>query len=426
MRHVAATAALVICTWAARADAIVLTEDPLEGNSVDLGATVRSFNYLMYGGLLDAPGQDPDASTVGVSFADLRARAEVKRGDWLSISLHDSLTLTTSSFSLGASGGALALGQGRLPATWLPLDWTIVDQSQLTLRDRIDWGFVRLTKGRYSFTVGRQPITFGRGVLWTPEDLVDPFSPFQIDTEFKPGLDAARIDVTFGSHVTLALVGVAGDAEHGRDLTIREDGSAVMQRLELTFGTTRIGMLSGYIRGDAVDGVDLFVDLDGADLHGEVTATYVPDESRRPFDRRMFGRAVLGSTFELTSRLRGTVEGYWNGSGSMHPADYESELMSPRLQSGETYNVGVFYGGAILDFTAHPLVHIATAAIVNVIDGSALIAPTVHFNASNNTVLLAGAFVPIGKSPSFTGGPLARSEFALYPTLFHVDLKSYF
>jgi hypothetical protein len=100
--------------------------------------------------------------------------------------------------------------------------------------------------------------------------------------------------------------------------------------------------------------------------------------------------------------------------------------MSPRLESGETYNLGMAYGGAILDFTPHALVHIATAALVNVLDGSALVAPTVHFNASNNTVLIAGAFLPIGKSPNFTGGPLARSEFALYPTLFHFDLKSYF
>ena len=110
----------------------------------------------------------------------------------------------------------------------------------------------------------------------------------------------------------------------------------------------------------------------------------------------------------------------------MDPDDYETELASPRLESGETYNLGVFYGGAVVDWTAHALVHVAAATIVNVIDGSALIAPSVHFNASNNTVLLAGAFIPLGKDPSFTGGPLARSEFALYPTLFHFDLKAYF
>lgn len=400
MKHGAAIAALAACLWAAPADAVVLDEDPLSGDSVEIGATARSFNYVMNGDL-------PGATNGAVSLADLRARAALKRGEWLSLALHDALTMTTSSLSLGASGGALALGQGRLPPTWLPLDWTIEDSSQLTLHDRIDWAYARFTTGGLGVTIGRQPITFGRGALWTPEDLIDPFSPFQIDSEFKPGLDAARLDYALDPHASIALVGVAA----------HDGGSAAMERLEVSAGAARIGVMSGYVRGDAVGTLDLFVDLHGADLHGEVTGTYVPDENRRPFDRKIFGRAVLGSTFQLSSRLHGTVEAYWNGSGSMHPSDYAAELMSPRLQSGETYNLGVYYGGAVLDFTAHALVHVAAAAIVNVVDESALIAPSIHFNASNNTVLIAGAFIPIGSSPN---------EFALYPTLYHFDLKAYF
>lgn len=422
----AGVAALTVSSWLAAAHATVLTEDPLSGDSLSIGATARSFNYVMDGGLLDAPSQDPNAGTVGVSVTDLRLRGELKRGDWLTIAVHDALTLTTSSFSLAEAGGPLALGQGRLPATWLPLDWSIENAPQLTLHDRIDWGYARITKGAISVTVGRQPVTFGRGALWTPEDIVDPFSPVQIDTEFKPGVDAARIDATLGTHVSLAVLGVAGDARDDHDLAIRKDGSAVMQRLEVTLGTTRLGMMTGYVRGDAFGAFDLFVDLGGADLHGEVTGTYVPDASRRPFDREVFGRAVLGSTFQLSSRLTGTVEGYWNGSGTTHVSEYEAELGSPRLQSGETYNLGVLYGGAVLDLTVHALVHLAAATIVNVIDGSALIAPSVHFNASTNTQLIAGAFFPVGKDPDFSGGPVARSEFALYPNLFHFDLKAYF
>ncbi|MEO8551897.1 MAG: hypothetical protein ABI678_18100 [Kofleriaceae bacterium] len=423
-RYAAVAALLLSSSGAARAT--VLTEDPLSGDSLSIGATARSFNYVMDGGLLDAPGMDPNAATIGVSLTDLRLRGELKRGDWLTIALHDSLTLTTSSFSLAESGGPLALGQGRLPATWLPLDWSIEDGPQLSLHDRIDWGYARITKGAISLTVGRQPVTFGRGSLWTPEDIVDPFSPVQIDTEFKPGVDAARVDVTFGTHVTLAVLGVAGDTRDAHDLAIRKDGSSAIQRLEVSLGTTRLGLMTGYVRGDAFGALDLFVDLGGADLHGEVTGTYVPDASRRPFEREVFGRAVLGSTFQLSSRLTGTIEGYWNGSGTTHPSQYEEVLSSPRLASGETYNLGVLYGGAVADLTLHALVHVAAAAIVNVIDGSALLAPSVHFNASTNTQLIAGAFFTVGKAPDFSGGSIARSEFALYPNLFHFDLKAYF
>jgi hypothetical protein len=421
-----AAAATLVVSSSGAAYATVLSEDPLSGDSLSLGVTARSFNYVMDGGLLAAPGLPADADPVGVSLTDLRVRGELERGDWLSIAVHDSLTLTTSSFSLAESGGPLALGQGRLPATWLPLDWSIEDGAQLALHDRIDWGYARITKDAISVTVGRQPVTFGRGALWTPEDIVDPFSPVQIDTEFKPGVDAARVDVTFGKHVTLAVLGVAGDARDDHDLAIHEDGSSALQRLEVSLGTTRLGLMTGYVRGDGFGALDLFVDLGGADLHGEVTGTYVPDASRRPFDREVFGRGVLGSTFKLSSRLTGTVEAYWNGSGTTHPSLYEEALSSPRLQSGETYNLGVLYGGAVADLTLHALVHIAGAAIVNLIDGSALLAPSVHFNASTNTQLIAGAFFPVGKSPDFSATSVARSEFALYPTLFHFDLKAYF
>jgi hypothetical protein len=294
------------------------------------------------------------------------------------------------------------------------------------MHDRIDWGYARITKDSISLTVGRQPVTFGRGALWTPEDIVDPFSPVQIDTEFKPGVDAARVDVTFGKHVTLAVLGVAGDTRDAHDFAIHEDGSSAIQRVEVSLGTTRLGLMTGYVRGDGFGAADLFVDLGGADLHGEVTGTYVPDAERRPFDREVFGRAVLGSTFQLSSRLTGTVEGYWNGSGTTHPSQYAAEFASPRFASGETYNLGVLYGGAVADLTLHALVHVAGAAIVNLIDGSALIAPSVHFNASTNTQLIAGGFFPVGKGPDFSPAPIARSEFALYPSLFHFDLKAYF
>ncbi|HEY6039949.1 MAG TPA: hypothetical protein VIV58_36960, partial [Kofleriaceae bacterium] len=277
-----------------------------------------------------------------------------------------------------------------------------------------------------SVTLGRQPVTFGRGALWTPEDIVDPFSPVQIDTEFKPGVDAARVDVTFGQHVTLAVVGVAGDTRDAHDFAIHEDGSAALQRLEVSLGTTRLGLMTGYVRGDGFAAGDLFVDLGGADLHGEVTAQYVPDADRRPFGREVFERGLLGSTFQLSSKLTGTVEAYWNGSGTTHPSEYTAEFASARLASGETYNLGMLYAGAVADYTLHALVHVAGAAIVNVIDGSALLAPSVHFSASTNTQLIAGAFFPVGKAPELAAQPIARSEFALYPSLFHFDLKAYF
>ena len=51
-------AALILAAlllWAAPAGAFVITEDPLEEKSVELGVLARSFSFLMTGPVLQAP-----------------------------------------------------------------------------------------------------------------------------------------------------------------------------------------------------------------------------------------------------------------------------------------------------------------------------------------------------------------------------------
>lgn len=47
--------------------------------------------------------------------------------------------------------------------------------------------------GKYSFRIGRQPITLGRGQAFSVLDLINPFSPHSVDPSYKPGVDALRV-----------------------------------------------------------------------------------------------------------------------------------------------------------------------------------------------------------------------------------------
>jgi len=52
-------------------------------------------------------------------------------------------------------------------------------------------------KQRYkntSFAFGRQSIDWGSGRLWQPLNVFGSFSPTDLDTDYKPGIDAARLD----------------------------------------------------------------------------------------------------------------------------------------------------------------------------------------------------------------------------------------
>lgn len=428
-RAALAAVALGVATFSASpARAIVLSQDPLEGNSLDVGGAVRSYNFLLRGGPLTGPFALPGWNPASVSILALRPEFELKRSSKLKLVVHDELTSIASTLPTALIGGALSLGQGRQAPLFLPLQWNAVNHDTYQLDDRIDWLYASYRVGDVSVTLGRQPITIGRGQIWTPEDLLAPFSPLALNTEFKPGVDAARVDWAASQAVTLSLFGVAGKLNPTHDFQIGSDGSAVMSRVEVAFGPMQLGAMGGYLRGDAMLGLDFFVDLGhGTDLHGAGTATFVPDAARRPYGRAAFNRAVLGTTTALGSRLHLTAEAFFNGAGAAYARDYLSELQSPRFEVGEVYNVGRAYAGVAADWEIHPLLHCVVTVLGNLADPSAIVAPELSYNLAQNALLVAGAFLPAGKGLREANGSLqAQSEFGLYPELYHVDAKLYF
>ncbi len=407
--------------------AIVLSEDPLEGDSVELGGAVRSYNFVLHGGPLGAPLVPDDSNPASIGSVAVRPKLELREGS-LSFAVHDELLSTSSTLPTELLNSALSIGQGVSAPAWLPLEWTAVDRPSYQLTDRVDWLYLRYQRSSLSVTLGRQPVSMGRGQIWTPEDLLAPFSPLQLNTEFKPGVDALRLDFAPAETASVLFIGVLGKQDPSHDFEVGRDGSALLGRCELSLEEARLGAQTGLVRGDFVAGLDLFVDLGhGADLHGEGTLTYVPDVERRHDGRSAFNRAVLGTTAELHPDLQLTAEAYYNGSGARRAADYTAELSSPRFRVGEVYNVGRLYAGVAADWQVHALLHAVVSALANLEDPSAIVAPELDYNIATNTLLVLGAFVPIGKPPRYESALVtAQSEFGLYPQLYHLDAKLYF
>jgi hypothetical protein len=143
---------------------------------------------------------------------------------------------------------------------------------------------------------------------------------------------------------------------------------------------------------------------------------------RRPWGRHGFDRAVLGTTTELTSKLQITAEAYYNGAGARGPEGYLTELMSPRVAIGEAYTLGRIYAGVAGEWQIHPLLELDLAALGNLTDPSAMLAPTLRYGLAENVSLIGGAYLPFGRSPNTRTGA-AQSEFGLYPEVYHFDAK---
>ena len=424
------------------AAAFVLSEDPLEEKSVELGVTARLFSFVLTGPTLDAPynrqATPPfsfvDADPSGLGIFDLRL-SFAYRAPRVKVVLHNQLTVSVRSH---ASAGPLAMGRGMEPPRWFPLqaDLTDADDGTMLVREALDWAYAAVSLGPVTLTLGRQPVTFGRGKIWSAEDLVSTFSITEVDTEFKPGADALRLDCSVGQAGQLTVVAAAG--EHGDELSL--SGSSFVARYKHSLGRVEAGLLGGYVRGDGVAGLDAAWDVGSFDLYAELTVTFPTDRSLSPNDQTaqasLLGpgleatgpavvRAVLGATFKPHAKLTLVPEVYFNGFGTWDNEQYLAVAQSQRLALGEQSTLGRLYLGGLCLFEAHPLLTLNAVGLFNLRDPSSLLSLGGVYNVAANVELKAGVYLPLGRVPDTSALlPVPRSEFGMYPYFFFFELKA--
>ncbi len=416
---IAGVIAGVIVGLGGAAHAKVIREDPLEDTSTELGIIARVFSFMLAGKVLEPPLSPEDANPTGAGLFDLRFYASTKTPRW-KVTVHDQLSGVSRSHALAG----FALGRGLPPPRWLPLTATITDDPTVTLRNTVDWASVAYNRGRVTITAGRQPIVFGRAKLWSPMDLIAPFSLTEVDTEYRSGADALRIDVSSGDRLAVTLVGVAGELEDDHDLHASIDGSAVVARATYRLDHGELGALAGGVRGDLVGGVDFAWDTGAFDLYGESTVTRVTSRSlAAPLSGiDTLVKAATGATFHPTEKLTIGPELSFDSAGAAHARDYLSSALSPRVAIGEQVTLGRFYGSAIADWQPHPLLHVVVATIANLRDPSALASVTLAYSVAANATAQLGGYIPLGRRPGSDLTP--RSEFGLYPTFGFLELKA--
>jgi len=363
-----------------------------------------------------------------------------------------------SAFSGGVSSAAE-------PPRSLPLQYTDAVAARRIWNAAFDRLYFQTRLGPVDVLVGRQPISFGVGFIWQPADLLAPFSPLDIDKEFKPGVDAVRLNLNLGDFTELALVGVAGapaclhvsvptaadplapsewQTPAGRrcspgQLRFGTDASSLAMRLRTTVGEFDLGALAGWVRGDWVVGAFAAGTLGRWKLRSEATFTWdvdpgAPGEAAYSF-RDRFVRAVAGVdySFDLSRPLHLFSELHYNGFGSDDPDDWQRILQSARVaQFAESAALGNYYFGAGAVWELTERLKWSGLALVNLADPSAHFSMSVELLLSSESVLQVGGFVPVGRRPGlvYLGGNPAgvdlRSEFGMYPSMIFVLFKRYY
>ncbi len=393
-RQLAVLAATALLCPSAFALPVVETE-PF---TLDVAGDIKSFTftafpyewYLLPDETLETLGMEQEPlmpeDPMAQGALDGRLKVAMRFGEHVSLVAH--ARSAASYYSQALEAGAISLGSGgEGKAQVVDMSWQPVDAPNYVVEGRVDRLVAKVSVPHLDLSVGRQPVSFGSSMVFTPMDLVAPFSPTDIDTEYKPGVDAVRVDGYFGMGGQVsAVVAYAGGWTWDR--------SIVALHGQYTLGITDIGLLAAYNHAEPVFGINAAGSIGAVGWQGEGTLTLPADDDEDPFVR-----ASLGAFYSFYEGPSITAELYYQSFGGADATEYLTVYDSARFARGEVWAAGRYYGALSVSYELTPLVNIATFGVVNLADPSAMIGPSVVWSAAQNCDLVAGAFFGAGERP---------------------------
>ncbi|MCB9785642.1 MAG: hypothetical protein H6744_03000 [Deltaproteobacteria bacterium] len=403
----AALASVLLAASAHAAPPFVDSDDVL----FRLGGYARNLS-----GLQLLPVSDADAAALGLptesalSATVLRLEWRLDLGRRVTIDLHQRLFLQVTSEP--GTNTALGVGTTLAPDRSLDLQTTIAESDTLRLDHDIDRLSVRVYLPSADLAIGRQAITWGTSLLFTTSDVWAAFSPYDLDTSQKRGIDAVRLITQLGERVEL-------------DLVLADRGSLA----DLSGGaraTFYLGSADLYLAAAKVwDELSLMAGVAAAvgsfKLRAEANLPWSLDADALQTPRATLGADWFGPDIVLT------LEAHLGGTGTAHKDRYlQHALQNEPLNRGEVYLLGRWYAGAAASWKPMPLLTLSLSALANLQDPSLLLAPRVAWEVSADVSLALGAFSGLGAHPEALPTPSLGSEFGSFGHLIYLELAAFF
>ncbi len=366
-----------------------------------------------------------DARTRADALGDLRLSWRPGRGRW-ALDAQYQLSLDAGDTPHYARElAALGIAPDVQPPTLWNLTQTFADEPRFTATGRIDRLALGYTTEHLVLRAGRQALTWGAGLVFHPMDLLDPFAPDALDTEYKPGTDMVYAQYLFAAGSDLQLVAVP--RSECTNHTPSSSASSYALQFHRAVGALQTTWMVARDYRDWVLGLGINGALGGATWNGEAVPTIV-DEGTTAWSALLnISNATHFSGRDITLFF----EYYRNGfglPGSYAVSDLPSALRA-RLVRGQVFDTGRDYtaGGATLQWS--PLLQISPTLIANLNDGSIYGIVQATRSLTENLNLILGAQWPVGSSGTEFGGiPLSAggSVSLETPARLYIQLRQYF
>jgi hypothetical protein len=319
-----------------------------------------------------------------------------------------------------------ALSPAPPPATLFDLKGTLVSNPDLLVTHEIDRLALGYSSDNFVVRVGRQALTWGPGMVFHPLDLVDPFAPNTVDTEYKPGVDMVYGQYLFDNGSTLDAIAVPRAPNYGASPTW--DDSTFALKYAGSFGDIGTTLTLARDRGDIVTGFGLSGPVGDATWNAELIPVFEKGGTVRISALANISAGVMIADHNATV----FAEYFHNGfgvTGSGTPLSALPTDLTDRITRGQLFTTSQDYVALGGTYEANPLLTVSPSIIVDLNDFSVDLAAQANWSLGDNTNLIFGANIPLGASGTeFGGRPLTpgSTTYAAPSKTAYVQLRQYF
>ncbi|HET7699015.1 MAG TPA: hypothetical protein VFK57_25070 [Vicinamibacterales bacterium] len=393
--------------------ALALQPAAVSAQQPEAGAPAVAWRYSMKSSALLArlPDAPPVSAggTLAAGFWRFRLEPQPRLDGPIGFELAFEQRIQVRSSASGA-GAMFAPSGGDAPYRIAQLDWTVASGGSAEWRAEIDRAAVRLRLPRMDVTAGRQAIGWGRGTLFGAVDLFAPFTPLEVDREWRRGVDAVRAEIKITDRVSMDAVAAFDRTRAGSTGAVRVRGYS--RRIDLE-------VLGGSRAGEPFAGTAASAAIGDMEFHA--------DASFFRADGAAVGKAVAGGSYRipLGKGIFTCAEYHYSGFGARASSGIAAALGDPRFRArylrGDTQILGRHALAVLASYEHSAAVSASAQWLHSPSDASGLVVPSITYTVDDRWSVLSSIYLPYGRG----GRDGVAREFGATPVAAFLQVRMY-
>jgi hypothetical protein len=283
----------------------------------------------------------------------------------------------------------------------MDLTHVISEDSDSVVEQRLDRLYIDITSTKAVARIGRQAVSWGNGLIYTPMDFFNPFDPAAVDKEYKTG-----DDMLYGQYLRESGDDLQAVWVFRRDINgeVTSDVDSIAAKYHGFAADREYDLLIAEHFEDYIYAVGGITNVGGAIWRGDITLTDTQTEN-------VFS-VVTSLSYSWVGwgrNISGVLEYFYNGfgiaDGNYSPAALASNPdLVERLVRGELFTLGRNYVAASAMMEITPLWLLTPNLFINASDGSMLAQLVSSYDFKQDWRFLVALGIPIGSSGTEYGG----------------------